>query len=220
MRAARPLLGEKPASGAVRVQVDGDNDSLKTYFMPAGGATSAMGPGLPCWPADPSGGFSPVSSPGAAIRLRRPAASPVARRSTAGCVEIIAGGTAAISSGGTMNVSSGGIASGTQINSNGLEVDFSGGTDFGATVSEGGNLFLSGGTSISASLVGSDTSGGGGRETVSSGGTALGTTLSASAQLRVSSGGVAISTTEIGTERAMRAAILPGRAGAIRVTSE
>lgn len=58
------------------------------------------------------------------------------------------------------------------------------------------------------------------RETVSSGGTALGTTLSASAQLRVSSGGVAISTTEIGTERAMRAAILPGGAGAIRVTSE
>jgi len=49
--------------------------------------------------------------------------------------------------------------------------------------------------------------------------TALGTTLSASAQLRVSSGGVAMSTTEIGTERAMRAAILPGRAGAIRVTS-
>jgi autotransporter passenger strand-loop-strand repeat protein len=48
---------------------------------------------------------------------------------------------AAISSGGTMNVSSGGIASGTQINSNGLEVDFSDGTDFGATVSEGGNLF-------------------------------------------------------------------------------
>ncbi len=146
--------------------------------------------------------------PGAAIRLRRPAASPVARLSTAGGVEIIAGGTeigGAISSGGTMNVSSGGIASGTQINSNGLEVDFSGGTDFGATVSEGGNLFLSGGTSISASLVGSDTSGGGGRETVSSGGTALGTTLSASAQLRVSSGGVAISTTEIGTERAMRA---------------
>jgi len=43
MRAARPLLGEKPASGAVRVEVDGDNDSLKTYFMPAGGATSAMG---------------------------------------------------------------------------------------------------------------------------------------------------------------------------------
>ena len=82
------------------------------------------------------------------------------------------------------------------------------------------DLFLSGGTSISASLVGSDTSGGGGRETVSSGGTALGTTLSASAQLRVSSGGVAISTTEIGTERAMRAAILPARAGAIRVTSE
>jgi hypothetical protein len=41
-----------------------------------------------------------------------------------------------------------------------------------------------------------------------------------SAQLRVSSGGVAISTTEIGTERAMRAAILPGRAGAIRVTSQ
>jgi hypothetical protein len=37
------LLGEKPASGAVRVEVDGDNDSLKTYFMPAGGATSAMG---------------------------------------------------------------------------------------------------------------------------------------------------------------------------------
>ena len=60
----------------------------------------------------------------------------------------------------------------------------------------------------------------GSRETVSSGGTALGTTLSASVQLRVSSGGVAISTTEIGTERAMRAAILPGRAGAIRVTSE
>jgi hypothetical protein len=29
------LLGEKPASGAVRVEVDGDNDSLKTYFMPA-----------------------------------------------------------------------------------------------------------------------------------------------------------------------------------------
>jgi autotransporter passenger strand-loop-strand repeat protein len=58
------------------------------------------------------------------------------------------------------------------------------------------------------------------RETVSSGGTTLGTTLSASARLRVSSGGVAISTTEIGTERAMRAAILPGRAGAIRVTSE
>jgi len=28
------LLGEKPASGAVRL-VDGDNDSLKTYFMPA-----------------------------------------------------------------------------------------------------------------------------------------------------------------------------------------
>jgi hypothetical protein len=79
------------------------------------------------------------------------------------------------------------------------------------------DLFLSGGTSISASLVGSDTSGGGGRETVSSGGTALGTTLS---QLRLSSGGVAISTTEIGTERAMSAAILPGRAGAIRVTSE
>ena len=43
MRAARPLLGEKPASGAVRVEVDGDNDSLKTYFMPAGGTTSAMG---------------------------------------------------------------------------------------------------------------------------------------------------------------------------------
>ena len=39
-------------------------------------------------------------------------------------------------------------------------------------------------------------------------------------QLRASSGGVAISTTEIGTERAMRAAILLGRAGAIRVTSE
>ena len=38
---------------------------------------------------------------------------------------------------------------------------------------------------------------GGGRETVSSGGTALGATLSASAQLRVSSGGVAISTTGI-----------------------
>jgi hypothetical protein len=37
---------------------------------------------------------------------------------------------------------------------------------------------------------------------------------------RVSSGGVAISTTEIGTERAMKAAILLGRAGAIRVTSE
>jgi len=46
------------------------------------------------------------------------------------------------------------------------------------------------------------------------------TTFSAAAQLRVSSDGVAISTTEIGTERAMRAAILPGRAGAIRVTSE
>ena len=43
MRAARPSLGEKPASGAVRVEVNGDNDSLKTYFMPAGGATSAMG---------------------------------------------------------------------------------------------------------------------------------------------------------------------------------
>jgi hypothetical protein len=43
MRAARPLLGEKTASGAVRVEVDGDNDSLKTYFMPAGGTTSAMG---------------------------------------------------------------------------------------------------------------------------------------------------------------------------------
>jgi hypothetical protein len=58
------------------------------------------------------------------------------------------------------------------------------------------------------------------REAVSSGGTALGTTLSASAQLHVSSGDVATSTTEIRTERAMRAAILPGRAGAIRVTSE
>src|SRR5258708_22060131 len=106
--------------------------------------------------------------PGAAIRLRRPAASPVARLSTAGGVEIIAGGTeigAAISSGGTMNVSSGGIASGTQINSNGLEVDFSGGTDFGATVGEGGNLFLSGGTSMWASLVCGNPSGGEGRET-------------------------------------------------------
>jgi autotransporter passenger strand-loop-strand repeat protein len=112
-----------------------------------------------------------------------------------------------------MNVSSSGIASGTQINSNCLEVDFSGGTDFGATVSEGGNLFLSGGTSISASLVGSDTSGGGCRETVSSGGTALDTTLSASAQLRVSSGGVAISTSEIGTERAMSARDSAGQGG-------
>jgi hypothetical protein len=61
--------------------------------------------------------------------------------------------------------------------------------------------------------------GGGCRETVSSGGTALGTTLLASAQLRVSTGGVAISTAEIGTERAMRDAIPPGGAGAIRVTS-
>jgi len=43
MRAARPLLGEKLASDAVRVQVDGDNDSLKTYFMLAGDATSARG---------------------------------------------------------------------------------------------------------------------------------------------------------------------------------
>ena len=44
--------------------------------------------------------------------------------------------------------------------------------------------------------------------------------IAALAQLRVFSGDVAISTTEIGTERAMRAAILLGRAGAIRVTSE
>jgi hypothetical protein len=35
-----------------------------------------------------------------------------------------------------------------------------------ATVGEGGNLFLSGATSISACVVGSDTSDGGGRETV------------------------------------------------------
>ncbi len=119
--------------------------------------------------------------PGAAIRLRRPAASPVARLSTAGGVEIIAGGTeigAAISSGGTMNVSSGGIASGTQ--------PLRGYIDLGVS---GGQRHV----------------GRWRRETVSSGGTALGTTLSASAQLRVSSGGVAISTTEIGTERAMRA---------------
>ena len=58
------------------------------------------------------------------------------------------------------------------------------------------------------------------RETVSSGGTTLGATLLASARLRVFSGGVAIRTTEIGTERAMRAAILPGRAEAARVTWE
>jgi hypothetical protein len=53
-----------------------------------------------------------------------------------------------------------------------------------------------------------------------SGGTALGTPSSSSAQLRVSSGGVAITTADIGTEGAMRAAIRPGRAGAIRVISE
>jgi hypothetical protein len=39
----RLLLDERPASGAVRVEVDGDDDSLKTYSMPAGGATSATG---------------------------------------------------------------------------------------------------------------------------------------------------------------------------------
>src|SRR6266852_5194701 len=68
--------------------------------------------------------------PGAAIRLRRPAASPVAWLITGGGGYIFCGCNgigAGISSGGTMNVSSGGIASGTQINSNGLEVDFSGG---------------------------------------------------------------------------------------------
>jgi hypothetical protein len=37
------LLGEKLASGAVRMEVDGDNDSLKTYFMLAGDTTSARG---------------------------------------------------------------------------------------------------------------------------------------------------------------------------------
>ena len=58
MRAARPLLGEKPASGAVRVEVDGDNDSLKTYFMPAGGATSAMGHFRPWSAIDADGSLS------------------------------------------------------------------------------------------------------------------------------------------------------------------
>jgi hypothetical protein len=48
----------------------------------------------------------------------------------------------------------------------------------------------------------------------------LGITLSASAQLRVSSGRITMSAREIGTEWAMRAAMLPRRAGAIRVTSE
>ncbi len=61
MRAARPLLGEKPASGAVRVEVDGDNDSLKTYFMPAGGATSAMGHLLPSFAVPSDGSLSPDS---------------------------------------------------------------------------------------------------------------------------------------------------------------
>jgi autotransporter passenger strand-loop-strand repeat protein len=52
--------------------------------------------------------------------------------------------------------------------------------------------------------------GGGGHETVSSDGTALGSSLSTSPKLRVSSGGVAISTTEIGAERGGEAAIPPG----------
>jgi len=43
----RLSLCEKPASGGGRVEVDGDDDLHETYFMPTGGATSAMGQGLP-----------------------------------------------------------------------------------------------------------------------------------------------------------------------------
>jgi hypothetical protein len=71
MRAARPLLGEKPASGAVRAEVDGDNDSLKTYFMPAGGATSAMGQFLtPALQKKDRGAPSSITSNGPDGKLR------------------------------------------------------------------------------------------------------------------------------------------------------
>jgi len=99
-----------------------------------------------------------------------------------------------VNSGGFEFVSSGGTDSRAIVNSGG-QIVVRGGTDISATVNDGGFLTLSGGTSISASLVGSDGSNGGGHETVSSGGTASGTTLSASAVLVVSSGGLAINTT-------------------------
>jgi len=65
------------------------------------------------------------------------------------------------------------------------------------------------------------TSGGGGREAaVSSGGTALGTHLVGAGPIARLLWGRRYSATEMGSETAIRAAILPSRARAIRVTSE
>src|SRR6266851_5290803 len=64
-------------------------------------------------------------------------------------------------------------------------------------------------------------SGGGGREAaVSSGGTALGTHLVGAGPIARLLWGRRYSATEMGSETAIRAAILPSRARAIRVTSE
>ncbi len=97
---------------------------------------------------------------------------------------------------GGMTISSGGIASGTAVNSGGFEfVSFSG-TESGGTVNSGGSLVvLSGGTTISSMLQGiSGTTSG--VETVSSGGTAIDTTIAFGGKLVVSSGGTAIDTTD------------------------
>jgi len=98
-----------------------------------------------------------------------------------------------ISSGGELRVEAGGTASATIIDSGGRELVISGGTVSRATVNDGGRMTVdAGATTTSVSLVGSDTSGGGGREIVL--GTASVTTISASALLVVSSGGIAIDT--------------------------
>jgi autotransporter passenger strand-loop-strand repeat protein len=58
-------------------------------------------------------------------------------------------------SNGGIFVSSGGFATGTLVNSGGLEVVFSAGAESGATVGDGGFLVVSsGGTTTSVSLVG------------------------------------------------------------------
>ncbi|WP_426422611.1 AIDA repeat-containing protein [Bradyrhizobium genosp. A] len=107
-----------------------------------------------------------------------------------GIERIMISGTAkntTISSGGSEVVSSGGVASGTIVSSGGVATVSAGGIERAATVYAGGSEIVSSGGTASSSVIA-------GRQSISSGGTALGVTLSSGGNQIVVSGGYASGT--------------------------
>ncbi|MBN6377773.1 autotransporter outer membrane beta-barrel domain-containing protein [Escherichia coli] len=113
---------------------------------------------------------------------------------TSSSVSLNAGDTATgttINSGGVQYVSSGGSATSTTINSGGNQYVSSGGSATSTTINSGGNQYVSGGGSATSTTINS-----GGNQYVSSGGSATSTTINSGGMLSVSSGGSAVGITQ------------------------